>query len=61
MSPSEREQIIQETGIYTADEMQGIQTELAALRQYLHVVRVYGTKGYKYVPDVAPPNSDEQT
>lgn len=42
-----REKLIEKAGIETADSIEQLQKEINALHEYLNVVRVYGTIGWR--------------
>ncbi len=49
MDRSERESLIEKIGIDATNSISNIQDHIAALHEYLGVVQIFGTKGFKLV------------
>ena len=49
----DREKLIEAIGVDATNLLQNLQDEIVALRDYLKIVKVYQTSGWRYVRDVA--------
>jgi hypothetical protein len=47
MDKSEREVLIEKIGINATESIANLQDHIKALHEYLDVVQIYGTKGFK--------------
>lgn len=53
----DRDELIEKVGIKVADEILSLRREVEALQEYLGVVKVYGTRGYRLVKEVVCPDA----
>jgi hypothetical protein len=45
----EREKLVEAVGIHAANRIETLEDDIKAITEYLEVIKVYGTQGWKYV------------